>query len=218
MQIKAKLKGENQTLVQTLTERGIVAKLVNNGVIAELQEVGGSFKEYEIPEELDDATLCIDIAEEGGARTNTGSGTIVCGLAGERLRPYYVPRGGDRACRTHAHFSLPRAVVTVTGYRQDDTIRIQGYEIVREGRVARIESREIWSGELETLPNSFSRFRSAAEAANLKGHCYHCRHPHFALVKQEFRSSEEYCDGCGKPVESSWKLCPHCGYELRGVA
>jgi hypothetical protein len=184
MKVTAKIKGENQSLVDILTQRDITAKLVKGGVIVELpvrkKELLNKSDTYEIPAEMNDATLIIDITEEGGGMTNIGSGTIICGLSGKALRPYYVPRGGHRACGIHAYFSVPNAVVSVTGYRRDDNVTIEEHRIIRDGNVARIESKELWSGELETLPDSFSRFRAAAEAANVKGHCYHCRHIHFA--------------------------------------
>ena len=184
MKLVAKIQSEDQSIVDALTQRGITAKLVRGGVVVELparkKESGSNPDTYEVPAEVNGATLFIDCAEEGGGMTNTGSGTIVCGLSGKALRPYYVPRGGHLACGTHAYFSVPNAVVTVTGYRRDTNITIEEHRIGRDGNVARIESKKLWSGELEALPETFNRFQAAAEAASTKGNCYHCRCVHFA--------------------------------------
>jgi hypothetical protein len=137
-----------------------------------------------VPAELNEVsevtTLVIEVTEHGGGMTKTGSGTVVCGLSGQALRPYYVPRSGHLACGTHAYFSVPEAVVTVTGDYPDDTVTIEAHKIVRDGNVAWIESKRLWSGQLEELPKLFERFRAAAEAAIEKSTCYHCRCVHFA--------------------------------------
>ena len=155
------MNGENQSLVDTLTQRGITAKLVKGGVIVELplrkKESWDNPDTYEVPAEANGATLCLNVAEEGGGMTNTGSGTIVCGLSGKALRPYYVPHGGHLACGTHAYFSIPVAVITITGYRRDVDVTIEEHRIVRSGNIARIESKKLWNGALEVLPESFSR-------------------------------------------------------------
>jgi len=187
MKVTARINGENQSFVDTLTQRGITAKLVKGGVIVELparkKKSWSDPDTYEVPAEVNDAKLFIEVTEHGGGMTNTGSGTVVCGLSGKPLRPYYVPRGGHLACGTHAYFSVPNAVVTVTGYRRDDNVTIEEHRIVRDGNVVWIESKKLWSGELEVLPESFSRFRAAAEAASAKGNCYHCRCVHFAEAR-----------------------------------
>ncbi|HUW72211.1 MAG TPA: hypothetical protein VMV66_03440 [Candidatus Humimicrobiaceae bacterium] len=188
MKITAKIHREDQSLVTILAQRDIAAKLVKGGVIVSLpvtkKESLNNHETYEIPAELKDATLLIDVAEEGGGRTKSGSGIIICGLNGKALRPYYIPRGGDRACNTHAYFSVSHLVVTITGYRLNSKVTIEEHWIVRDGSVAQIKSREIWSGELEVLPDSFSRFQSAAEAANEKANCYHCRHVHYSFLPE----------------------------------
>jgi len=179
MKLTAKVYGENQQLVDTLTEQDITAKLVKGGVVVNLPLQREASGVYEIPKEINDAKLFIDVVEEGGGMTNTGSGTVVCGLEGEALHPYYVPRGGSLSCGTHAHFSVPKAVVTVTGYRHSDDVTIVKYWIVHDGTVARIESKKLWEGDLGILPELFSKFQDAAEAARDKGNCYHCRCVHF---------------------------------------
>lgn len=189
MKITARLNGENQSLVDTLTQRGITAKLVKRGVVIDLPRRGRMWsaaepwdnQEYEIPPEAQEAAFFIDVPEEGGGKTHTGKGTVVCGLSGKALRPYYVPHGGHLACGTHAYFSVPVAVITVTGYCLSDDIVIKKHEIVRNGDSAQIKSSTLWKGDLEVMPESFSRFQAAALAARDKANCYHCRHVHFGV-------------------------------------
>ena len=178
MKIVARLNKEDQELVNDLRHCGISAKLVKGGVIAELP-VRVENQSYDLPTQLNGAALYLDVAEHGGGMTNTGDGTVVCGLSGKALHPYYRPRGGNLSCGTHAYFSVSNAVVTVTGYRKDANIKIQEHKIVRDGIVVDIKSEELWSGELEVLPDLFSRFRAAAEAAHEKANCYHCRCVHY---------------------------------------
>jgi hypothetical protein len=156
MKITARINEEKQDIVDILTQHGITAKLVRGGVIVELpvrkKESWNEPDVYEVPTEVNSsAILLIDVAEEGGGMTNTGSGTVVCGLSGKALRPYYMPRGGHLACGTHAYFSVPNAVVTVTGYRRDNNITIDEHRIIREGNIARIHSKKLWSGEAPTI-------------------------------------------------------------------
>lgn len=189
MKIVAKINRENQSLVGDLNGRGINAKLVKGGAIIDLPiSLEGLLSDnvfYEVPAELinKDAIFFIDVIEHGGAATNTGSGTIVCGLSGKALRPYYVPRGGHLSNGTHAYFSVPAACITITGYRHIDAVTIEEHRIVKTDNGVRIESLERWSGALEELPDTFIRFQAAAKAAVEKGNCYHCRCVHFAEAK-----------------------------------
>jgi len=185
MKITAKIQGENLVLVDALRKSGINAKLVKNGVIVELPKAECSSYQktvFEAPKQLNGATLLIDCEEHGGGMTNTGSGTVVCGLSGKMLRPYFTPRRGHLACGAHGYFSVPGAVVTVTGYRRDTNVSIQEHRIKKDGELAWIETSDIWSGELEVLPNTYKRYEAAAEAAHRKANCYHCRCVHYGIV------------------------------------
>jgi hypothetical protein len=182
MRVKARINGENQLLVDALSQHGIIAKLVKGGIIVELPALNDPGV-YEVPMEVSDAVLYLDLTEHGGGRTNTGSGTVVCGLSGKALRPYYVPRRGHLACNAHAYFCVPNAAVTVTGFR-NGKVKIEEHRIVRDGNnMTLIESTKLWYDELRMLPETFSRFRAAAQAAITKAKCYHCRCVHFARVR-----------------------------------
>lgn len=184
MKIIARIDGKNQSLVAALIQRRIIIKLVKGGeVMIELPaRMEGSWNNpdaYEVPAEVNDATLFLDVAEDGGGMPYYSWATVVCGLSGEALRPYHVSSGDRLTRNAHAYFSVPNAVVTVTGFR-DDYVTIEEYWIVRDGNIARIKSKKLWNGQLKALPELFSRFKAAAEAASAKSNCYHCRCVHFA--------------------------------------
>ena len=179
MKIVVRVPREDQTLVEILRSRGINAKLVKKGIIVELSK--DSENCLLIPSELpQDAVFMIDAAEEGGAMTNTGSGTIVCGSSGKALKPYFVPKGYCNG--EHAYFAVPEKVCTITGFRRDNNIIIHEHSIIKQDGNARIEVKELWSGRLDGLPETFMRFEQAAKAANQKGNCYHCRGIHYAAL------------------------------------
>jgi len=126
--------------------------------------------------------LELEITEHGGGMTGTGSGTVVCGEHGERLRPFRVPQGGHLANGVHAYFAVREpGCVTVTGFRLSWDVRIERVNVERDGNAARIATTEVWYGDLRELPSMYSEFEAAAKAASDKGDCYHCRHVHFAI-------------------------------------
>lgn len=159
MKLVARINGESQQVVESLKPVCASVKLVRGGIIAELKELrngSGQFCGYQLPEQLNGAKLFIDCSEHGGGMTNTGSGTVVCGMSGKALRPYYCPRGGHLACGVHAYFSVPETVVTVTGYRRDTKVTIEEHRISVtpencSPRVARIATKQLWSGEAPAI-------------------------------------------------------------------
>ena len=177
MKLIAKIAGENPALVKRLTEKGIAAKLVKGGIVIELKEASGG--KYEVPAEASRATLSIECAESGGALTNRGWGEVICGLQGQALRPYYMPRGGHLAGGTHAYFSVPGAVVTISCARRTDEITITKYSVVRQEDNAWLKSETVWEGVLAELPDTYGYFSKAAQAAHDKANCYHCRSCHY---------------------------------------
>lgn len=185
MKIVARVEGEKPTLIEALKAGGIAAKLVRNATIVELERNQSHTDLYHVPDEIQshEYVLLIEATEHGGGMTNTGSATVVCGSSGKKLRPYYVPKGHSNS--THAYFSVPGSIITVTGYRKDDNVTIMEHKIEIKGaygEFAEIKTSDVWSGEVGVLPNLYSRYQDAAEAAHGKANCYHCRHVHYAEV------------------------------------
>lgn len=176
MKIVKKVPGENLELKQRIEQDGYEAKLVRGGIIVTLKEEDGKYKYPPVP-----GKLFIDISEAGGGMTSRGSARIVCGLGGERLRPYYIKRSGHRACGEHCWFSVPSCVVVNWPDRREDICRIVKLSIKDSGGYAEIVEEEIWSGEYESLPELYQAYVPAIEAARSKANCYHCREPHYIL-------------------------------------
>lgn len=179
MKLVARVNREDAQLLETLKYYGIPARLVRGAVIAELPYApkGIDAQIYNIPTYLDDASLFIDIEEEGGGMTNTGVASIVCGMSGKPLKPYFVPRGYSNA--VHAHFSVNGNVVRITANRADDHISIVHFWIKVKGNEAEIQYRELWYGYYQDLPIAFRNYQAAVDAAITKAYCYHCRHVHY---------------------------------------
>jgi len=179
MRISVKLKGENPELVERLREKGVSARLVKGGVVVYLPEKEGK---YEVLPETEGGVFHIDVEETGGGTTNTGDANIVASPNGGALRPY---RRGGYCGGPHAYFAIPDKVATVKAERNREgtVIFIEEHKIAREGNIARIVSSELWRGMAEELPELFSHFKDAVEAALQKASCYHCREPHFISGK-----------------------------------
>jgi len=180
MKVTIKVFGEMQSLVDSLGEEGISAKLVRGGVLIS-PDYDSEVEGYIIPEEIGDRErlFLIDCHEHGGAMTNTGSATIVCSYRGLPLKPYYRPRKGHLSNGIHAYFSIPNVVVTVTAHRNDTNISISSHRIVVENGIVDIDSVIMWSGEAEFLPEKFDCYGNAVAAAIKKSDCYHCREAHY---------------------------------------
>jgi hypothetical protein len=187
MEITAKVPREDPGLVKVLAEAGLKARLVRGGVIVQLKKLdehrdtdkGKIVETYEIPSLLQQETntvYLIDCEEHGGGLTRTGSATIVCGVNGERMRPYYIPKG--YANSTHAQFAL-RACVTASASKDDQVITLWSHKVSKEGATVSLISERFWKGILGELPELYEKFRPAAEAALKKACCYHCRGPHY---------------------------------------
>jgi hypothetical protein len=120
------------------------------------------------------------LEESGGGATNTGGCIVVCGSRGEKLRPIYRPKG--TAFGDHAIFVVTENVHVIqqSHSREGETIsvwRITGIGTADDPDVLQLENvGEFKSGDGD-IPDYL---KDAAEAASLKGHCYHCRHAHYA--------------------------------------
>ncbi|MDD4937762.1 MAG: hypothetical protein PHX34_01975 [Candidatus Shapirobacteria bacterium] len=168
----AKLSGEHVNLLERLGHS--VVKLVRNATLVELKATDGV---YRIPKEIYgfSFSLQIEVAEEGGGYTHTGFSTIVCGLSGKKLKPYFMPRYGDLACEKHAFFSVPMSVVLVKGDRAKEEVEITKHSIVCINQTVRVEESLIWKGQFDRLPKRYQQYKGAVNAAKDKCSYYHCR-------------------------------------------
>lgn len=144
---------------------GLDAKAVRNATICRLppyNEEDPDSPVWSLPRCLKKATLLIDCAEAGGlVSKDLGIGTVVAGVSGKPLKPYYVPK---RVQAETAFFAVLNRAVTITGW-QDGVLRISRHEIADESSAIWVETHEVWVGRLVSLPKNLKRFEPAAKAA-----------------------------------------------------
>ena len=122
------------------------------------------------------------ITECGGGMTNTGSARVVCGPAGERVRPLYVP-GRGRALGDHAVFVVRPGlhIIEARVSRAGEEVCVK--KVIGVGN-------DTDGDALITVPvgeyadgdgNIPTQFAEAVKAATAKARCYHCRRAHYIL-------------------------------------
>lgn len=178
MRIVAILYRESKQFLRQCSKAGLSARMARGAVIVDLPRCGYRFM---VPAQLKHLKLVLEATEYGGAKTKTGSGTIVCAPDGNALKPYRVLRTGHIACKTHAHFSVGQACVTLTGYRNSEQVMIQECSIVHEAGMVGINVEVLWEGGKDDLPEQLRHYSLAVEAAVEKANCYHCRHVHYSV-------------------------------------
>lgn len=124
--------------------------------------------------------------ETGGAWTNTGSSTIICGPQGEPLKAVEL----SKSCNsTHALFIRKDFLSEIktnywnkANYKFSTKISIY---FIENNNI--IKSRVLGSLEFnldclnETLPTSLDNYKEAIEASVKKATCYHCRSIFYSL-------------------------------------
>ncbi|MEI7498359.1 MAG: hypothetical protein WCK11_03695 [Candidatus Falkowbacteria bacterium] len=190
MFITARINGGRAELM-AIQQLGLSAKTVRGGLIIELRtekKIQATDRDhYVLPELLKNARLFIDVVEWGGKSSENGCGTVVCGLRGSQLRPYYTSKESYvKPCGVHAHFAVPLTVVTVT-CSSVNVILIEVHKIYYTRTIAWIGSQIIWSGRFENIPQKHAQFRLAAEAAMAKANCPNCVCVHFAEPLEVFQ-------------------------------
>ena len=204
IEVVAKIKNSNREDVESQFK--IIGE-VNDGFIIELPEAE-KFEEgkktYQIPAEFSELELFIYCNESGGGMQKRGDATIICGLSGRPLNPFWKssPNG------VYAYFLVPVEIVTVICDRRNiSTITIESHRIIRENDIAWLRTKQIWKGLFKNLGKKefdernyplygkdrisrkrrgyersqkiARRFGNAARAAFKKSNCYHCSHLHY---------------------------------------
>lgn len=142
----------------------------------------------------DEANYRLVASESGGGLTHRGSATIICGLRGEPLIPFFTPKG--YANGVHANFSGSGFVI-VNATRDNDTRHVTIKLITINEHSGLIWADLLWEGDIDKigfkgwetsitlnqLPNKVGAYYMAIVAACEKSGCYHCRHVHFVGEK-----------------------------------
>jgi len=133
-----------------------------------------------------DAECVLVLAEEGGGYTAIGHAAVVCGMHGEKLLPFYAPHG--QANKVHAKFTVKKAVV-IQVKRDHDAREVSVFKVEVVG-MGRVKVEVMWdvltnAGSLEGwIPNKMLDYKQAILACNGKSNCYHCRHQHYAKIRE----------------------------------
>jgi hypothetical protein len=128
-----------------------------------------------------DAACALILSEAGGGYTTHGYATIVCGLHGERLIPFYSLQGYANA--VHAKFSANKAIMVMAD-RDRESREIIVFKVSVE-EMARFSFEQLWEVTTNTfdlvnqIPAKVKDFSEAIIAASDKAGCYHCRHVHY---------------------------------------
>lgn len=119
--------------------------------------------------------------ERGGGFSKTGASVIWTGLDGKPLRPLFVRRKGERACKEHALLPINVGYFCIKATRNAVTIFVVenlGKRFVRSpfraDWVATLK--KVYQGPADGAPEFL---KAAAKAAVEKASCYHCRTPHY---------------------------------------
>ncbi len=183
MQIRGRIHSNEEDIFRYLTRKGVVVKREKRSMLFDLKITAGLLEpgpEYcEIPRAVKDVSAevvyLIEASEKGGLRLHDGNGTIVCGLKGKRLRPYYVPRKKNGPT---AFFSAVGGLSTVTAYFHEGTFMIMNHKIKENSNgFLYIESLTVGFGSF--LPSSLSHYTEAVQAAKEKAACINCNCVHF---------------------------------------
>lgn len=117
------------------------------------------------------------IWEEGGAKTTTSEVIIITGSNGEKLKPIYIRKKGQRACGQHALFILKQGMYAIRLNSKEDFFNINIYKY--EGKEFELFH---YSNNIENiLPVCLSK---AVEIALEKSRHYHCKIPYY-LIEEE---------------------------------
>jgi hypothetical protein len=134
---------------------------------------------FRLPKEVAGALLFLDCSEVAGEVDGRLFATVVCGLSGKPLRPYYESRGKGKKYKRYARFSAPQTIVTVQGKDNQVSIMKHRVEMV-QSQTAQIVSFRIWNGNPESMPRKLAHYRPAAESALAKLRCTNPHRLHFA--------------------------------------
>lgn len=187
MKLVARLLGEHPQLVERLKKEGYRAKHVRGAAVVDLCLDRTRAGVYRFPPGVDPATeVLIEVAECGGSGDHNGGATIVCGLSGGKMKPYFRPMGTE-ARQVQAWFATPigLCLIQATSYGGQGPSVI-GYELrtARETDHVALQRRQLFQlAGPHQLIGAPAAYTAAVRAAVAKVQCRGCRHMHYGEVK-----------------------------------
>ncbi|OGL69452.1 hypothetical protein A3D60_03205 [Candidatus Uhrbacteria bacterium RIFCSPHIGHO2_02_FULL_47_29] len=180
MRIVARVEGNQRRLIERLGGNGLVWRPIKGGAtIVTLQSAPGfadGMCAVTIPDQLGDFGLRIEISETWQGSETHSTASVVCGLSGKALRPFFRGRGDG-------WFSVPNACTVITAWHPNGDVMIAIHFIFRMENTALIGHHALWRGIC--VPQRFEHYRLAIEAAREKSKCLNCQCVHFQAKKEK---------------------------------
>jgi len=123
------------------------------------------------------------LVEEGGSTKHGGNATIICGMKGQALHPYWVFKKAGPSNGIHAHFSVSYDVVLVNASQDchGEKISLTQCSIAQNGNKCWIEKKELWTGQPNKLPKTLNEFYVASKLAMKKCYHHYCRKAYYVI-------------------------------------
>lgn len=190
LNLQIKIENASPELVFELHRRDLEFRLSNKSKNACVQLLDNNGR-FIIPDFLKEyynsENLFINITECGGYDEKKGFGEsqVVCGLYGEKIKPYYVPLikeiNTKKANGDHAFFSVKRITTVVTYNTLSGLIKVFRYRIMIDDCIITIKPEEIFKGDIQKLIDKKWEFVPAAEAAIEMANTHNCCDAHFII-------------------------------------
>jgi len=180
MKLVARLPGEHPQLVEGLKQKGWKAKHVRGAVVADMPIDRKRAGLYLMPPGLESAEVLIEAAESGGSGAHNGQATVVCGLSGKRMRPYFKPTEGE----VSGYFAAPVGLCIIQATSigsQPPTLEGSELTVKRTTEGALLQRRQLFHKKAEPGAD-WGVYATAVKAAVLKVRCRGCRHLHYGEV------------------------------------
>ena len=175
MLVKVLVQLADRTLMMALRQKGLRTSATMNGLAVYLPKAEHSLTLVcRIPEELrcHNPRYVIE-AHERFSNTYPEVATIVCGLDGQRLRPFY------RAAKEQtlqAKFNEYIGVIAVSARYDEDPhlsdVRIKEFRLFSEGDRLVLDQLPLWSGRLIGMPSALGYLAEAVDIALRKSAGY----------------------------------------------
>ena len=177
MRLKTRITASAETVAALSAKKVYEVTPLKDGAFVYLRKKLPTAEIYAIPEGIPDGELSLEVTEVGGldSAKKTGTAQIVCGLHGERLTAFFVPRRHTEREST-AYFSASHGCVTIWAEKGKVAIRMHIIGIDAAIRIMRVV---LWEGEPAKLPKAMMRFKDAVAAAVRKASCSECMHMHY---------------------------------------
>lgn len=178
MEVKVRLGNNDQELAQQIRDKGFVVEASPVGMRVRLKPDGNGW--HFLPcLEIGPITILLNSEE----RINPDrSVTVVCGISGKPLMPYYIPstdrQKADPFLGVQGCFSVPEKCVTVTATFGKAVI-LTVHNAVLSSDFIRVVDTKLWEGAWQKLPPEYDRYWNAVHAAQQKLLCKDCHELHY---------------------------------------